>query len=85
MSVSILIAMAKHVVVKLTSTATPGTNITTAKTWKNLRLAFKLRVGTRLSAASSSSVATLVPFPNCGKLGRLGKLDRLGKLSPRGC
>ena len=64
----------------LTSTATPGRNITTARAWKNLRLAFRLNVGTCLSAASSRSVATFAPLANCGKFERFGRLGRLGKL-----
>lgn len=65
----------------LTSTATPGTNMATARTWKNFRRAFTLRVGTCLSAASRKSVATVAPLASCGRFGRFG---RLGKLRPRG-
>lgn len=63
---------------KLTSTATPGMNITTASAWKNLRRAFKPRVGTCLSAASNKSVATFdtfaVPFVRFGRFGKFEKV-----------
>lgn len=37
---------------RLTSIAIPGTNMTTAKAWKNFLLAFTLKVGSLWSAAS---------------------------------
>ena len=51
----------------------PGTNITTAKRWKNFLRAFKPRVGILLSAASSRSVATFDTFV---------PLDSVGKFNP---
>lgn len=68
--------------VRLTSIATAGRNISTASAWNDLRLAFTLSVGNCLSAASNKSVATAVLFDKCGRLCTLGKLDRLGKLMP---
>jgi len=65
-------------VTALTSIATPGTNITTAKPWKNFLRAFKLSVGTCLSAASKRSVATFVIFAPLGRFGKFGRLGRLG-------
>jgi hypothetical protein len=53
--------------------ATPGRNMATASAWKNFRRAFRLRVGTCLSAASKNSVAAwLTPLP-LGNAGRVGK------------
>lgn len=43
---------------ELTSTAIPGTNMTTASAWKNFRRALTLSVGIRESAASIICVAT---------------------------
>lgn len=45
----------------------PGRNMKSARAWKLFRLAFKLRVGDRLSAASKRFAATLEnPFPSPG-------------------
>lgn len=52
----------------------------TASPWKNFLLELSESVGTRLSAASSRSVATLLIFALLGRLGRLGRFGRFGRL-----
>src|ERR1700742_4336680 len=74
--------MMEHECVKggRTSIAMPGTNMITASPWKNLRRAFKPKVGTCLSAASRRSVATCVPFGRFGRAGRVGNV--IPKVTP---
>lgn len=61
---------------KLTSKAIPGRNMTTAKAWKDFRLALRLSVGTCLSAASKKSEATIDIWAPLGRFGRFGKLEK---------